>query len=217
MILDDPGQVKRMAGPVLEAMGSARGVFSGPHDGVALGALDLMASIAPELVWSRVAGMAAAPPDPATYRLLEWAGGHDRRAPDGARTDAGASAQTPLLDAVAPESVWAWVDGDRDARAECLAKFVPLGAEPGLRPITRGLLSRHGGDKRVRDAMHRNFCRTVWIGSAAGSLAAARQRCEELAAAEADPIVRVWLGERIRMLADLSADRLAAEERNSLA
>ena len=215
LILDDPGQVQRMAGPVLEAMGSARGVFSGHHNGVALGALDLMTSIAPELVWSRVAGMVAAPPDPTTYRLLDWAGGHDRRAPDGARA-AGAPSPVPLLDAVAPESVWAWVDGDRDVRAECLAKFAPRSVEPGLGPITRGLLSRYGGDGRVREALHRNFCSTVWIGSAAGRLAAARQRCEELAAAESDPLVKAWLGERIRTLADLSADRLAIEERASL-
>ena len=215
-ILDDPGQIRRMAGPVLEAMGSARGVFSGRHACVALGALDLMASSAPELVWSRVAGMVAAPPDPATYRLLEWAGGHGRQAPGGPRAAGAPLPPVPLLDAVAPESVWAWVDGDSAARAECLAMFVPRSIEPGRRSITRGLLLRYGTDKRVRDALHRNFCGAEWIGSAAGRLAAARRRCEDLAAAEADPIVGAWLAERIRMLADMSAERLAVEERVSL-
>lgn len=216
----DPGQIPRMAGPLLGAMGAGRGVFSGPRGGMALGALDLMASREPELMWSLVAGMASAPPDPATYKLLDWAGGHDMRSRTGKEPTAFASPAdmpVPLLESVAPESVWKWVDADRGPRAECLAMFVPRTVEPGGGSITRGLLSRYGGDKRVRDALHRGFSGAMRLGATAGQVAAARMRCEDLAGGEGDPAVRTWLDERIQMLGGLSADMAAAEERASLA
>ena len=206
---DDPGSIRRLARAAFGAMGSDGGVFSGPHMD-AFGALAEMAEAAPDLVWECAAEALSAPPDRRARRILEWAGG---RAPRPAGAPGGA--HRPLLDRVAAESIWAWIDGgngDGAARARCIAEFAPRSVS-GRRSVARGLLERYGGHREVRDELHRNFMGAGWTGSGADHFAREKRECEEAAAAESDPRVRRWLGERIALLEAALGEERALEAR----
>ena len=207
---DDPGLVPRLARAALGAMGSGGGVFSGPHAD-ALGALGEMAEAAPELVWECAAERLSAPPDSGARRILEWAGGRAARGPAGAPR----RAPPPLLERVAAESVWAWIDGgngDGAERARCIAEFAPRSIS-GRGSVARGLLARYGGHREVRDELHRNFMGAGWTGSGADHFAREKRECEAAAAAESDPSVRRWLGERIGILEAALGEERALEAR----
>lgn len=203
---DDPGRIPRMAGAVFWAMGLDDGIFSGPCD-EAIGALDAMAEMMPERVWECAAAHLTAPPDKRAHRILEWASGRFLRA-----THRRSAARRTLLDMVAPESVCAWVDGDRVARASLIAEFAPRDvSDHGS--IARRLLALYGGHKEVRDALHQNFKDEVWVYPGAGYYARARARCKEIAAAEADSNVHRWLSERIKIIDGAMAEERALEAR----
>lgn len=215
VVRSDPSCIPGMADAMLGAMGAAAGVFLGPYD-EALGPLDTMAARMPDRVWERASRLLAAPPDAKTYKILEWACGRvprtRRGGPNGAASSPAASGTT-LMDNVPLDSIWAWVDADAAARAACLARFARPRLDPGRGSLARELLVRYGGIKEVRDAMHRNFLAVSWTGSGVDHFAAARRQCEGIRSAEADPNVRLWLEERIRIVNDLMDKEAAFEER----
>ena len=211
---DEPRLVPRMAGAAFRSMGSDGGVFYGPRSR-AFGALDAMAERMPDQVWECAADCLTAPPDKRSYRILEWASGRMLGAQPwpGAPHRPGAAARTaPLLERVRPESVWAWVEGDRIARASCIAEFLPRTIS-GQECIARGLLVRYGEHKQVRDALHGNFMDAAWVGSGIDRLARAKRECQGMAAAESDPNVRAWLDERIKIIDGALAEEMALEAR----
>ena len=200
---DDPGRIPRLARAVFRAMGSDGGMFSGPYR-EAFGVLGAMAEAAPDRVWECAAEHLEAPPGRRARRILEWAGG---RIPGPAPEPGGA-----FLDRVPPESVWAWVDKDPDARAPCIAEFAPRSIL-GRGSIARGLLARYGARREVRDELHRNFMGAWWSGSGADHYAREKRECEEAAAAESDPNVGRWLAERIELIDEAIGRERAVEAR----
>ena len=212
LIRSDPPFILEMADAMLDAMGAATGFFSGPYV-EALGALDMMAARMPDQVWERASRLLSAPPDARTYKILAWACGRAPRARHGGPNDASSSSGAALMDNVSLGSIWAWVDADAAARASCLAQFARPRLDPGRGSLARELLVRYGHAKEVRDAMHKNFLETTWSGSGVDYFAEARRQCEGIMSAEADPNVRMWLGERIQIVKDLMDKEAAFEAR----
>ena len=207
---DDPARIPRLARAAFRAIGSDGGVLSGPYR-EPFGALGAMADAMPERVWECAAEHMTAPPDKRTRRILEWAGGRipgPAPGPGGTPPPSGGA----FLDRVAPERIWAWVDRDRIARARCIAEFAPRSIS-GRGSIARRLLERYGAHKEVRDELHRNFMGASWMGSGADHYAREKRECERIAAAEPDPSVGLWLGERIAILDGAMGEARAIEAR----
>ena len=187
IVEDDPDGIPELADACLDAMGSGAGVLGG-QGGEALRVLDRMATIMPGRVWEEAARRVAVPPDQRSRHILQWAGGLLLR-PGGAGP--------ALLDTAPLEAVWEWIDADKKARSECIARHVPRAIARGRRCIARDVLARYGGDKAVRDAMVSHFLSGCSFGSRGDHFSEMKRRYEGIAEEEDDPNVSVWLGELI--------------------
>ena len=204
IVEDDPEVIPELAGACLDAMGSGAGVLGG-QGGEALRVLDKMASIMPGSVWEEAAGRVAVPPDPRSRHILQWAGGLLLRPGGGGPA---------LLDTAPLEAVWEWIDADKKARSECIARHVPRAIARGRRCIARDVLARYGGDKAVRDAMVSHFLSGNSFGSRGDHFSEMKRRYEGIAEEEDDPSVSMWLGELIDKLGVQAERGRAGDERD---
>ena len=206
LVEDDPAGIPALADALFGAMEYGGGVFDGSND-MALRVLDRMAATAPGSVWESASRHAAARFAGGPSLALRWAGGIL------AWPGAGRDRAQPLLDTVPLEAVWEWVDGDRKARAECLARSVPKTMEKGRRCIARDILVRYGEDRDVRLAMLRHFLSGQSFGSSGDHFSKMKKKYAMIAEREDDPNVCRWLGEMIKEIDGLIDWGRASDER----
>ena len=121
------------------------------------------------------------------------------------------SARGWLADCVDVDSARDWV-GDDAERARALASVATLGEER-LTDAAVFLLTRFGGDRRVRSSLHGEFVSGTWWGSEAdridGQIGQVRGWLEEPALAKE---VKKWLRE---LIVSLEASRVRAKQREA--
>ena len=199
----EPGRIADLADALFGSIGTEGDVFDALHP-AALEVLDYMGSADPDSVWDAAVRCISSPPDRATRLILGWAGGRISAPRGGAD---GASA--PFLNVVAKERVWGWIDGDREARAELLAGYVPKRIERGKRCIAREMLAKYGDSDEVRRAMHAHFSTGSFVGSRLDYHKKELEKCMEWMKEESNNAVMRWLRER---MAQIQADVDAAAE-----
>ena len=167
--------------------------------------LDYMGCADPDAVWGAAVRHISSPPDPRTKQVLEWAGGRFI-VPHGGEEDA---APTPFLNVVARERVWEWIDGDKEARAMLLARYVPRQIVRNGRCIARDLLARYGDSDAVRREMHAHFSTGAFFGSRVEHHKKEMAQCTKWIKEESNRVVLRWLHER---MGHIQADMDAAAE-----
>ena len=200
----EPSRIGDLSNAFFGSIGTAGGVFDAPHP---LGAevLDYMGCADPDAVWGAAVRHISSPPDPRTKQVLEWAGGRFI-VPHGGEEDA---APTPFLNVVARERVWEWIDGDKEARAMLLARYVPRQIVRNGRCIARDLLARYGDSDAVRREMHAHFSTGAFFGSRVEHHKKEMAQCTKWIKEESNRVVLRWLHER---MGHIQADMDAAAE-----
>jgi hypothetical protein len=99
-----------------------------------------------------------------------------------------------LIEQVPRESLWEWIDGDKNARSEYIARAVPTGLENDVRwSFTREFISRYC----VCDEITRMLNNEFFTGSGSGSFSQRyrekRDQARMLLADESDANVGAWL------------------------
>jgi hypothetical protein len=140
----------------------------------------------PEAGWRIVGRRLADKTNRDSYAILRWLSGgsaFDSRSPLG-----------PLLH-VPEQTLWAWIEEDREDRARLLANALPkvMSRDASGAPLTRGFLSRYGASTHVQGALLDRYSSEGWQGSASEHYAAQARRIETWLALEEDAPVRAWL------------------------
>ena len=205
----EPGRIGDLADALFGGIGTEGSVFDDPYP-TALEVLDYMGSADPDTVWNAAERRITSPTDRTTKRILEWAGGRLSAPRDGA-----GGAFTPFLNVVAKERIWKWIDGDRDARAALLAKYVPKHMVRGKRCIAREILAEYGDSDEVRRAMHAHFSTIAFVGSRVDYHKKEMEQCMGWMRDEPDNAVMRWLRERLAQIQANIETAVEFEERYS--
>ena len=118
------------------------------------------------------------------------------------------------LDLMASQDVWSWCDDDVPKRAWYVATFVPcpsMGPDAG-RQWWRDLLARYGEREDVRRNLSANYATEGWSGPGSVHFSTKLESLLEMAKAEQNANVRLWLNEEIaHQEARIEAERIEEE------
>jgi len=153
--------------------------------------INILAQRYPTEVWNMVTRELGPPATEVAFNISHWLrGGEFYPDPNGA------------LYFFPKETVFGWVDEDKDTRGPYLASFVPprLVSDDGRTNLAREMLVRYGDAKRVRNEFHANYGSEGWVGPGSIHFQRKKESLEKLKSSDTNSNVRKWLDEEIESL-----------------
>ncbi len=200
-----PKESLDIAKAMIPNLGEEGTILEGYHEPVEA-VLNDIAKNNPKEVWNIITEKIKFPLDSAGYHIGSWLQGSKH-------SDSGTRGAFSYFN---PESVWSWVESDKEKRSWFISHFAP---KIFIKPSegfcwAREILVRYGEKEDVRDSLVSDFLSEGWSGPASLHYEQKRQRFIDLRKDETDEKVINWLDDFIDYLGkQIELERIREERR----